>query len=221
MRARLSALPTDDGDHLDEMALAEVLDASSDEAVNDEALAHLTACHECREELTALVALVSVPEVRAELGRPEWRSRDARVIPVRRRAIRIAGGALAAAAVTLFAVKAVAMRERGVESATAIRHSTIEVAAAPRLVTPRGNVARVDTLTWTAVPGADRYRVTVFDENGGTAWEGEAADTFVTVPSDVSARWSGALRWRVKARTSFDRWVDSEFGEFTVIEGDR
>jgi hypothetical protein len=221
LRARLSALSPHAGDHLDEMALAELLDAPTDEVFNDETLAHLVACNTCREELAALVTVVGAPEVRAELDRPEWLSRDAPVMPIRRRAVRIAGGALAAAAVTLFAVKAVAMRERSVEVPTAIRHATIDVAAAPRLIFPMGNVARVDTLVWTAVPHADRYRVTVFDESGATAWEGEAADTFVAVPGNEWSRWRGALRWRVRARTSFDRWVDSEFGDFTVRGGDR
>jgi hypothetical protein len=81
---------------------------------------------------------------------------------------------------------------------------------------PSGNVARVDTLRWTSVPKADLYRVTVFDANGGVAWEAEGVDTNIAVPSEVARKWSGELRWRVKARTGFDRWVDSEFGGFVV-----
>ena len=138
----------------------------------------------------------------------------------RARTVRIAIGGLAAAASLLLAVNV--LRQRTVApDAERLRHATIEVAAAPRLLGPAGAIAHVDTLRWTALPGADRYRVTVFDENGAVAWESESADTFAVVPAVATAQWRGRHGWRVKARTSFDRWVDSDFGEFTVNGGVR
>lgn len=221
LRARLLARRPRDIAHLDDFALAEMLDAESDSQIAADRLAHLVGCGECRDAFAALVVLVRDPAVREELDRRGWLSRDAGAATRWRRPARIAAGALAAAAVVLFAVTAVATRNSSVAAPILFRHATIDVAAAPRLVSPIGTVPHVDTLTWTAVPRADRYQVTVFDRNGETAWEGEAADTFAAVPSAVVPRSSGPYRWRVKARISFDRWVDSEFGEFTVTGGDR
>lgn len=221
LRTRTDRAQTFAADHLDELALAELIDAGSDGAIDDIRLAHLAKCEQCQHELSELAALVRDPAVRAELDRPAWRTRDVRVIPFRRRSMRIAAGSLAAAAIVLLAVRETSTRASSSVVLSPYRHATIDVAAAPRLSAPLGNVSRADTLAWNPVPRADRYRVTVFDATGEIAWESEVADTLVAVPQAVSARWTGRLRWRVKARTSFDRWVDSDFGEFTVIGGAR
>jgi hypothetical protein len=203
-------------EHLDEWALAELLDAGSGNAINAKYAVHLASCDECRLALAELTALVGDPAVRAELDRPEWRERATSAPPTRRRATRVAIGAIAAAALLLIGVRIAAFRDRAIDTEPRYRHATIESAAAPILISPSGNVARVDTLRWTSVPRADQYRVTVFDDNGGIAWESVVSDTSVSAPHEVASHWSGDVKWRVQARTGFDRWVDSEFGEFTV-----
>ncbi|HEV7704626.1 MAG TPA: hypothetical protein VGO46_10055 [Gemmatimonadaceae bacterium] len=224
-RLALSARAASSRDeHLDEISMAELLDVASVEAVTDADLAHLAECEACRDALTELSSLTRDPAIRAELDRPEWRSRAASMPlmrPATRRFARVTVGAAAAAALLFFGVRAALVTpQRDVAGDSArYRHATIASAAAPRLVSPAGAVASVDTLRWTSVPKADRYRVTVFDANGGVAWEAEGADTSVAVPSEIARKWRGEMRWRVKARTSFDRWVDSEFGAFVVGAG--
>jgi hypothetical protein len=202
--------------HLDEIALAELLDATSGDAINAKYAAHLAACDECQRALAELRAIVGDPSVRAELDRPEWRGRARIARPVKRRAMRVAIGAIAAAALVLVGVRVSMVRDHVGDAEPRYRHATIESAAAPLLISPTGNVARVDMLRWTSVPRADRYRVTVFDSSGAVAWESEVGDTSVGVPRAVASEWRGEFRWKVEARTSFDRWVDSEFGGFSV-----
>jgi hypothetical protein len=217
LRQLLSPGAAPDGPCLDTFQFAEILDAVTDRAVEDAKLTHLSRCDHCRDELAALEAIVRDPSVRAELNRPERFSRVAPIISHERRPWGVATGVLAAAAVMLFAVRAFSAREYSpAPGSSTFRHATIEVAAAPRLIVPMGAVVRLDSLTWTSVPKADRYRVTVFDPSGQTAWETELSDTSVAVRAAESSRWTGVLRWRVKARMSFDRWIDSDFGEFTI-----
>lgn len=208
----------DAGDeHLDDIALAEMLDGTGDVEAHRARVTHVAQCSDCRVALAELEGLVRDPSVRAELERPEWRTRPKIVAPpTRRRSVRIVAGSLAAAALLVLGVRAVTSRGIANGDAPLLRHATISAAAAPRLVVPTVIAGLVDSLTWTAVPRADRYRVTIFDASGGVAWETEVGDTSIGVPREIAARWTGQLRWRVKARTSFDRWVDSEFGEFAV-----
>ena len=204
-------------EHLDEIALAEMLDGTGDLEANCARITHVAHCSDCRAALAELEGLVRDPSVRAELQRPEWRARPTTVAqPTRRRSARIVAGSLAAAALLLLGVRAMTSRGIASDDPLRLRHATISTAAAPRLVAPTLIAGLVDSLTWTAVPRADRYRVTLFDASGGVAWETEVSDTSVGVPREIAAMWTGQLRWRVKARTSFDRWVDSDFGEFSI-----
>jgi hypothetical protein len=212
----VSAVGDSHDSHLDEIALAEELDGVGDRASIAARAEHLARCAECRDALAELRRVVQDPAVRGELDRPEWRARVQHRLPVRRTAAKVALGALAAAAVLLIASRIDAGRTATHDEKQVLRHATLTVSAAPRLIAPVGSVNRVDSLRWTSVPRADLYRVTVFDASGAVLWEAEASDTNIGVPAEVAAKWAGALRWRVKARTSFDRWVDSEFGTFDV-----
>jgi hypothetical protein len=216
-------------DHLDDLAFAEVADTMHARDLDDASLEHLARCEQCSGALSEIVSLVRDPFVRAELDRDgplsivaggarENRSLDTRRLRGHPR--RIALAALAAAAGLLLTVRLLPWHRAGAEPPTVIRHATIDVARAPRLVSPLGSVSRVHALTWTSVPRADRYRVSVFDGAGQVVWEDELSDTTVTPPVGVLGRSTGELRWRVKARTSFDRWIDSEFAEFS-LRGDQ
>lgn len=208
------------GEHLDDLAFAEMLSAANTSDVDAAHRAHLDSCEQCRSELRALLEIVRDPAIAAELARPDRWSRSVRAAEAgrasRRRVVRIVAGSLAAAAVVLLAVRTVSHRPGPDASPSTLRHATIDVAAVPRLVSPIGEVSSIDSLSWTSVPRADRYRVTIFNGNGDTVWDQEVSDTFTVVPAAVSARWSGEMRWRVKARTGFERWLDSDFGSITV-----
>ena len=58
--------------------------------------------------------------------------------------------------------------------------------------------AGVPAFAWTAYPGATRYRLSVFSEDGRTVWSRETALPAARWPDDVP-RVSGAYRWRVDA----------------------
>lgn len=216
-------------DHLDDLAFAEVADAARARDLDNASVEHLARCERCEGALSEIVSLMRDPFVRAELDRDgplsivaggarENRSPDTRRLRGHPKRIALAG--LAAAAALLLTVRLLPWHGTGAEPSTVIRHATIDVARAPRLVSPLGSVSRVRALTWTSVPRADRYRVSVFDGAGQVVWEDELSDTTVMPPVGVLERRTGELRWRVKARTSFDRWIDSDFAEFS-LRGDQ
>jgi hypothetical protein len=63
-------------------------------------------------------------------------------------------------------------------------------------LSPIGDVSAVTTLKWTAVPGAEVYRVTLFDKVGKLLFEMESPDT-MTLP--IRSAWTQARiygRWR-------------------------
>lgn len=229
LRALLERTAAPPADHLDDFSFAEVAGATNESEIDDPTLAHLAGCEECRIALTEIASLVRDPFVRAELDRDgalsivDGGAREDRGQAVRRPRVyraRIAVAGLAAAAALLLMARFLPRQATGIEPSTAIRHATIDVARAPRPVSPLGTVDDVGTMTWTSVPHADRYRVTVFDARGKVVWETEVNDTSATPPGAVLERSAGELRWRVKARTSFDRWIDSDFAEFS-LRGDK
>jgi len=229
LRARLARVSDRHTDHLDDFAFAEVVDAANESEIPDSTLAHFVDCEQCRGALLELASLMRDPFVRAELERGEGLSvvaggargdRMTSMLRPRFHVSRAAVAGLAVAAAALLMVRLYPRQTAGVESSTAIRHATIDAARAPRPVAPLGTVGEVSTMTWTSVPHADRYRVSIFDATGQVVWEAEVSDTTAQPPSDILAHRPGELRWRVKARTSFDRWIDSDFAEFS-LQGDR
>jgi hypothetical protein len=96
------------------------------------------------------------------------------------------------------------------------REPSLATTAAPYLIAPTGEAAAADTFRWSAVPHADRYRVTVFDRDGAVMWEAEASDTAVAPPRSLALAAGATFLWKVEARTGWDRWVASELVEFSV-----
>jgi hypothetical protein len=72
-------------------------------------------------------------------------------------------------------------------------------------------------LRWSAVSGADRYRVTLFTADGQVLYEAETAETFMKLPESLRLAQDSSYHWKVRARTDFDRWVSSELVEFRVV----
>lgn len=199
---------------LDEIDLAGVLDGVDPE-VDQRAISHLAACARCRAQLADATRLVADPLFAAELDRLALPARR----PNRRRThVAIAGG-LAAAALAGLLLWPEAARLSGPEStrdANVYRERTLTTTAAPRILGPVGNATIADSLRWSSVPGADLYRITFWRRDGVVAWAGEARDTVLALPAELTRTGEEHLLWDVKARTGWDRWVVSDLVEFTL-----
>jgi hypothetical protein len=227
---RAAARAAERGAHLAELDVAGLADRSYEALLTDRRVPHLASCRPCRATYAALCEMLDdehVDDALRELGS----STDRRPVRLARsRRHRVAAGIGAAAAALLIAVASrlhdasVTRNQAAPGARTAaepLRHATISTAAAPRLVAPSGAIARVDTLRWTEVPRADLYHVVVYDSNGAVAWQADASAALAVVPDSISASWTGRHSWFVKARTSVDRWVASEFSEFDLREQPR
>jgi hypothetical protein len=211
---------------LDELAVADFMENGAG-ARRDPRVVHLAACGHCRHQLAALVALLAESEIVAALSDvqkpspPGRRPRNASLpeasrptaVPqrhaVRRWIARTA--AIAAAAALLFIVLPRAPQFPGEH-----RGPTITAGTIPRPLSPAGDVIAARSLQWTAVSGADRYRVTLFDVTGNVLLERELADTVLALPDSVTIVPQTSYLWKVEARTGVNRWAASELTEFRV-----
>jgi len=153
---------------------------------------HLDACAECRAEVVAVARL-------------------SRSLAARRRWTVMAPLATAAVLVLLFAP----WRHQG-ERGPVLREPAVTTTVAPTPIAPRGGVTALPALTWSSVPRADRYQVTLFDQSGSVLWETHTADTTVAVPDTVSLVAGVPHYWKVAARTELGRWVASDLTSFTL-----
>ena len=155
--------------------------------------AHLAACAECRAEVVAVARLS-----RSFARRRRW----AVMAPL-----------AAAAVLVLFLAPWPRLRGHG---GPVLREPAVTTTVAPTVIVPRGGVANLPALTWSSVPLADRYQVTLFDRDGGVLWETQTADTAVVVPDAVRLVPGVPHYWKVAARTEPGRWVASDLTSFTL-----
>jgi len=154
---------------------------------------HLAACAECRAEVVAVARLS-----RSFAGRRRW--------------IVMAPLAAAAAVLVLIVAPWQHLGERG----PVLREPAVTTTVAPTPIAPRGSVTALPALTWSSVPRADRYQVTLFDRDGSVLWETHTADTTVAVPDTVRLVSGAPHYWKVAARTELGRWVASDLTSFTL-----
>ena len=154
---------------------------------------HLAACAECRAEVVAVARLS-----RSFQGRRRW----AIMLP------------LAAAAVLVLWLAP--WQGRGEHRDPVLREPAVTSTVAPTPIAPRGGVAALSALTWSSVPRADRYQVTLFAQDGAVLWETHTADTTVAVPDTVRLVSGVPHYWKVAARTEVGRWVASDLTSFTL-----
>jgi len=178
---------------------------------------HVAACAHCSARLAAVSRLLSDGGVIAELSRLA----AAENVPTanRRRGYRIAGVAATLAAAGLSAVLFTRPGAPPVPieaNVEVLRESAITSTVAPRILGPAGTAGVTDSMRWTSVPYADRYRIRVFDREATLVWETETRDTVVPLPVVLTERRAGTYLWNVQARTSWDRWVDSEWVDLTI-----
>lgn len=179
--------------HLEATDVAAYLDGALPPADQSRIELHLAHCDVCRAELRDVARLVS-----AQPHRRNW------YLPI--------GVAVAAAATVLLIVRPAPDRT----AAPTHREPVVTTTVAPVLVAPRGTVARPRRLIWTAVPHADQYRLTLFDDTGRAIWDTQASDTSVSLPASIRLQPGTAYFWKIDAQTGWSRWVSSSLIRFTV-----
>lgn len=189
--------------HPDELTTAAYLDGALLEPERDGFEEHLVHCEECR----AGVVVLSVSGEDAATAPPEWvaqaRSVSDRGAP---RAAGLAGWALAAAAVIVL-TGALALLVPSVRSTLPTFRSEPGTVLEPLNPTAGSRVAAGNLrFRWSAVSGADRYRVTLRTATG------ERLGTFVVPGGQLELPWEGTappsatLLWTVEA-LSLDRVI--------------
>ena len=185
---------------LDDNIIAGLADGSLDPAVRATVLPHLAACVRCRTVLASVTRALAEPAVARGISAANRGPR---------RLYRVAVP-LAAAAVLLLLLWSPAG-----EDGSGHRGGG-PVVRTPVPVSPVGTVAAATVLVWTSVPGADGYRVTLFDAEGRVAYEARATDTLAALPDSLVLVAGRHYLWKVEARTGFDRWITSELVDFSV-----
>lgn len=189
--------------HPDDSTTAAYLDGALAEGERERFETHLVDCDACRAGIT----LLTVGDDEAAPAPPEWVERARDLDPrASRPSLRIAGWAIAVAATILLA-GGLALRVPGPPAASFTFRSEAEPALAPLHPAPGSSVAAGELrFRWAAVPGADRYRVTLRTATG------ETLGTF-EVPGDrTELAWIGmalpaaTLLWTVEA-LSLDRVI--------------
>ncbi len=189
-------------DCLDDDTIAALAAGTVDGTARGRALAHLAGCARCRHAVASVARALTDPVVAREVAAAERRGR--------RLPYRLAISAAAAAILLLLAGPRLLELGRPVHRAPPLT-GTVPVPASPV-----GVVANADTLRWLGVPGADRYRVTVFDAPGQVRYETQLAGTVALLPDTVVLVAGRPYLWKVEARTGWDRWSASELVEFSL-----
>jgi hypothetical protein len=211
LRAATSQPGSAGPDCLDEETISAVVDGTLHLTARSAATRHLASCARCRGAVASVVRGLADTAVAREItaidsGRG-------------RRFTRFVLPAVAAAALVVLVVRPRDADDDGSRH----RAPTITSGAAPAPVpvAPVAAVAEAHVLRWSAVPGADRYRVTLFDAGGRVVYGAQLADTAATLPDSVTLVAGQSYLWSVEARIGWDRWSSSPLTEFTVVRAPR
>jgi len=197
-RVRLES-PT--ADCVDDDTMAALAAGTLDPELRAAVLPHVASCERCRAAVASVARALADSSVAQEVRRAEGR---------RRPFFRIAVPLAAAAVLLLLTWPPVDMRGPG------HRAPPPGAATTPVPLAPVGSVAEADVLRWSAVAGADRYRVTLFDAAGRVVYEAQLPDTLAALPDSIALAPSRTYLWKVEARTGFDRWAASDLVEFSI-----
>ena len=183
--------------------VAALADGSLPANARPQALQHLAACAFCRRAVASVAEALADQPVTHEIEIVERRAnRWGRVVRI--------GVPLAAAATVLVLLWSPANDSGG------SHRGGPGQGPAPTPVGPRGTVESAQRLQWTAVPGSDRYRATLFGAQGNVLFETEVSDTIATLPDSVRFISGQPYLWKVEARTGWNRWVTSDLVDFTI-----
>jgi hypothetical protein len=186
---------------LDDETIASLVDDTIDDARRPAALAHLADCARCRRAVVSLSRALANPVVAREIPTSSR---------TRRRVLAMAIPVAAAAVLALLVVP-----QRG-DDGSPHRAPTITAVSSPVLMSPVGVVASAQTLRWSTVAGADRYRTTLFDAAGAVVYETQTVDSSITLPDSIGLVPGRSYLWKVDARTGWGRWSGSELIEFSI-----
>ena len=186
---------------LDDETIASLVEGTIDDARRAAALPHLAECARCRTAVASVSRALADPLVTREIPR-HWSARR-----------RLFAIAIPVAAAAVFALLMVPQRR---DDGSTHRAPTITAVSSPVPMSPVGVVASAETLRWSTVAGADRYRTTLFNDVGTVVYETQTADTVVTLPDSVRLAPGRSYLWKVEARTGWGRWSASELIEFSI-----
>lgn len=200
---------------LDDSEIAELIDGVV--AENAQAVGHLASCGTCRARVGNVGRLLRDDLVDSELRKLDMPSR---VVARSRRWIPLAAVAALAAGIVSVAVlgpaKTATPVDPGAMDDAVHRERAITLTSAPRILEPAGAASRQDSFVWTSVPHADRYQIKVFDHEGTVVVDQRTSDTTLAIPPRLARPSATTYLWKVEARTGWDRWVVSEWKEFTM-----
>jgi len=202
LRARAgSGAPTPEC--LDDDTIAALADGTLAPPTRAAVLPHVAGCARCRTAVASVARALADTGVAREVDSIEGG---------RRRIYRIALPVVAAAALLLVLVWPRPVDHDGLPH----RAPPITASAVPVPLSPIGTVADAGVLRWTAVAGADRYRVTLSDAGGRVLHEMQVADTVVALPDSLVLVPGRSYVWLVEARIGFERWSVSRLVEFSI-----
>lgn len=202
LRARARSGPLTP-DCLDDDTVAALADGTLAAATRAAVLPHVATCPRCRGAVASVARALADTGVAREVAGVEGG---------RRRFYMIALPVTVAAALLV-----VLAWPRGLQDGVPPhRAPPITASSAPVLLSPIGTVANAGVLRWTAVAGADRYRVTLSDAGGRVLYETQIADTAAALPDSITLVPGRSYMWLVEARIGFDRWSASRLVEFSI-----
>jgi hypothetical protein len=187
---------------LEEFGVADFIDGRLSPDTRASVVAHLLTCGRCRSLVNATIRFDAEPAVIEPVpARRRWRRWS---VPV---------GLAAAAALAVLLLP----RFRD-ESTPGLREPTVTSTIAPVPITPApgASVARVDSLVWSSVPKAERYRVRLYDGEGSVLWTTETTDTSAALPDSLKLQPRVAYFWRVEAQAEWMRWATSDLVAFRI-----
>ena len=191
----------------DELVIADFVDGRLTPYSRAPVVVHVLTCARCRALVKATGELASNEAALTPQATRRWRRWP---LPV---------GLAAAAALVLLLVP------RGGDdgSSPGLREPTVTSTIAPVPLTPPpgASVARVDRLVWSGVPGAERYRVRLYDSEGSVLWTIETADTSAALSDSVGLRPGVSYFWRVEAQSEWMRWAASDLVAFRIVGSPR
>jgi hypothetical protein len=190
--------------HASPDTIAAIADGEYPRVAREEFL-HVSACSDCLSKVAMIVETLNDPAVAAELDAlhsHESPNRSSRA------AVRLLGGLAAAA------VAAIVLLQPAASRVAAYRESGITTTEPPGILSPRNGTRATDSIRWTAVPNADIYQVRIWSTEGSIVWSTETKNVAVAMPATLSP--GVQYLWEVKARTGWDRWVESELVPFFI-----